>query len=289
MLQHFSTTTLSKLAVKKTIDDYEKNQKENVGTLQPPKFVLIVGIGSMIIWGVLMLLVVFLTRDLTTWILCGVVFGSLFALGLFLVLYERNYKVIYKEGVIIYRGLLRITREYECQNIEHAYYKDSGGIQFVFKDGKKLSFSREEYYFYNQVLRKEKIKAKYKGEENPVIKVGFHPFFMYPCWFVCAISTLGILWAPELIVFIFFLFLFCLGCQLSYTTYDKESKILIRRRCGFTKKYDMRQHTTKPVYENGFLMTIEIYKNKKKVGSIPVSVEYKNRARMIHTLCRIEV
>ena len=55
------------------------------------------------------------------------------------------------------------------------------------------------------------------------------------------------------------------------------------------KKGIICYHIAKPVYENGFLMYIEIYKYNKKVAKIPVSVEYKNRALFARLLCRVGV
>lgn len=289
MLQHFLTTVLSKLAVRKTIEDYEKNQRENIGTLKPPKFVLVVGIASMVIWAMLMSLVLIFSKDVTTVLVCAVVFGSMFALGLFLVLYERNFMATYRDGIIIYRNIFRITQKYACQDIEHAYYKDRGGIQFVFKDGRKLSFDKEESYFYKEIIKREHLSCRFKGEENPIIKVYFHPFLMCPCWTFGGGMLIFSFGEPGLFLFAILVLLFCLVCQLSKTTYDKERKILTRIRCGFSKQFDMNYCLAKPVYEDGFIMTIEIYEKKKKVGKIPVSVEYKNRARLIRALCRIEV
>ena len=79
--------------------------------------------------------------------------------------------------------------------------------------------------------------------------------------------------------------IFCLGYQLSWTEYDKKSKILTCRKIVFSKSYDMHSCSAKPIYENGFLTIIEIYRGKKKVAKIPVSRKYKNRARLIKALC----
>lgn len=289
MLQNFLTNAVSRLAVNKAIEDYEKNQKENIGTLKPPKYILVVGIIDMVIWAIFMMMLLFSTKDMLTVIMGVIVFGSLFTIGLFLVLYERNFMVIYKNGVIIYRNVFHITHKYDCENIEHAYYKDRGGLQLVFKDGRKLSFDKEEGYFYREIVRREHIKCKFKGEENPIIKVHFSPFFMYPCWLFGGGILLLSLWEPTFFLFGILVLLFCLGCQMSNTTYNKEQKILTRTKCRFSKKYDMNYCLAKPVYENGFLMAIEIYQKNKKVAKIPVSVEYKNRARLIHELCGVDV
>ncbi len=289
MLQNFLTTVLSKAAVHKTMDEYEKEQKENIGTLKPPKFVFGIGAISMAISLAVILLTLLFVRDAVTVIFCAVVFGILFLLGLFLVCYERNFMAMYKKDEIIYRNIFRKVRKFSCADIAHAYYKDRGGIQFVFKDGRKLSFDKEERVFYMQIVKGAQVQCKYKGEDNPVVKVYYHPFFMCPCWLFCGGMLLGTVWEPSLFVIFVFALVFCLGCQLSYTTYDKKKKILTRTRWGFSKKYDMKFHLAKPVYENQMLMVIEIYKYDKKVGKIPVSVEYKNRAELIREICRVSV
>lgn len=289
MVQNFLTTVLSKLAVKRTIEDYEKIQRENPGRIKVPSFLFWIGMISMVFWGAMMILVLFFAKDAVTVMICAIVFGVLFLLGLFLVLYEKNYKVVYKDGMIIYRNIFRMTRTYICDDIEHAYYKDSGGIRFVFKNGKKLNFAKEEQVFYEEVIKKEHLKCTFKGEEKAIIKVYFHPFFMCPCWIVGAGMLLCTFWLPEIFLFAILVLLFCLGCQLSNTTYDKEQKILTRTICGLSKKYDMKNCSAKPVYENGYLMKIEIYEKDKRVTKVPVSVEYKNRARLIRAICRISV
>lgn len=75
---------------------------------------------------------------------------------------------------------------------------------------------------------------------------------------------------------------------MSSTTYDKESKILTRKKCGFSKKYDMHFCSAKPVYDGNALMMIEIYEKNKKVAKIPASREYKNRERMVQALCKVK-
>ncbi len=289
MLQDFFTTTLSTLVINKAIDDYEKNQKENIGTLKPPKFTLVVGIISMVILATLMLIVLFFIKDAIIVILCAIFSGTLFTVALFVVLYERNCKVLYRDGMIIYRNIFRITSEYACKDIEHTYYKDNDGIQFIFRDGRKLSFTREEKYFYREIVRNEHLKYKFKGEEKPIIKVYFHPFFMYPYWLLSIGMLICTYWDHQMFLLAILLLLFCLGCQLSYTTYDKAQKILTCTKCGFSKQYNMNSYLTKPVYENRILIAIELYEKNKRVAKIPTSAVYKNRAKLIHALCEVDI
>lgn len=278
---------LSRFAVNKTIKDYKKNQQENIGVLMPPKSILILGIISMVFWAALMIAVLIFAKDVTTILICALVFGSLFALGLFLVLYERNFLVIYRDGEIIYRNLFRITRKFSCRDIAHTYYTDGGGIQLVFKDGRKLSFGKEESYFSGKIVKTEHLKCQFRGEESTVIKVRLHPFIMLPLWFLSGGMALGSLFAPDLFLYAILITLVCLGCQMSNTTYDQDSKILTRRRYGFAKHYDMLLYSAKPVYRDDFLVYIELYKGNQKITKIPVSREYKNRARLAWILCGV--
>lgn len=289
MWQNFFVVMFSKLAAGKTRDDFEKYQIENSGELKSPGFVLGVGIASIVIWGMVMGVVLFCVEDTTSVMVCLAVFGTFFVLGVFLVMFERNYKVLYKEGKIVYRNIFRITKEYLCRDIECAYYKDNGGIQFVFKDGRKLSFDSEEKIFCREIIGKEQIRCKFKGEEKAIIKVYVHPFLMCPCWIFGGGMLLGTFRNPEMLLYTILVLLFCLGAQLSYTTYDRDQKILTRRKFGFSKHYNMNCCVAKPFYEEGFLMAIEIYERNKRVAKIPTSAEYKNRARLIRELCRLNV
>lgn len=289
MLQNFLTMFLSRLTVQKTVEAYEKDQQKNIGTLKPPQSVFVVGVISMIFSALFVAASFIFAEGATARIVCGIVFGCLFALGLFLVMYGKNFLVIYREGEIIYRNLFCRTRKFDCAEIEDVFYTDSGGIKILFRDGRKLSFAKEERYFYKEILKKERLKCRFPGEENEQIKVYLNPFLMYSFWIVCLGMIAASFFYPSLFLFAGPLLLVCLGCQMSDTTYDKKNKILIRRKCGFSKKCDMRSCTAKPVYQDQFLMAIEIYEQKKKVARVPVSVEYKNRARMARALCGTEV
>ncbi len=287
MLQHFLTILLSKSAVRKFHTDYENRQQERPGTLRPPVCIFLLGAVTMVFCVALLAAVLFSTREPATLAACAVIFGSLFALGLFLVLYERNFMVIYRDGDIIYRNLFRFTRRYRCGEITHAYYTDGGGVKILFQDGRKLKFSREESTFYREILKKERIKCRFEGEESPSIRVSLHPFFLYPFWTVSIGMAVGAFWYPSLFLFAGLMLATCLGCQLSDTTYDKKSRILTRRKCGFSRKFDMSVCSAKPVYQEGSLMWIEIYEKKKRVAKVPVSLEYRNRGRLAKALCRI--
>lgn len=288
MKEQFLGMLMSKLAVTKVRKEYEKNQRENEGTLQMPKFVCVVGIFTMVFCAAVMAAVLITKQDRTTIIIAGIVFGTMFMLGLFLVLNERNFKVIYKDGQIIYRNLLRQTRKYDCHNIKEAYYTDGGGIKLKFNDGKKLRFEKEESYFCQCILQKEHIKCQVKGDENPVIKVYLHPIMMWILWITSgALLVATLFYDPMLVLGTILVVIFSLGCQLSWTEYDKKSKILTRRKIVFSKTYDMHSCSAKPIYEDGYLMAIGIYQGKKKVAKIPVSREYKNRARLVKALCGI--
>lgn len=289
MLQNFLTMFLSRLTVRKTVEAYEKDQQKNTGTLKQPQSVLVVGAISMAFSALLIAASFVFADGAAARIVCGIVFGCLFVLGLFLVLYGKNFLVIYREGEIIYRDLFCRIRKFDCGEIESAFYTDSGGIKILFRDGRKLSFAKEERYFYKEILKKEHLKCRFPGDENEQIKVCLHPFLMYPFWILCVCMIVASFFYPSLFLFAGVLFLVCLGCQMSDTTYDKKNKILTRRRCGLSKKYDMRFCTAKPVYQDRFLMAIEIYENKKKVVKVPVSAEYINRAGMAKALCGAEV
>lgn len=289
MLQQFLTVFLSKSTVNKTIEEYEKYQHENIGVLRPPKFIFILGAVSSVFWAVLMTAVLLSSKDGITLTFCGIIFGILFALGLFLMLYAGNFMVIYRDNQIIYRNFFHLTHKFNCQDIELAYYTDSGGLKIIFKDRKKLTFSKEERFFYNEIVKNEHLKCRFNGEEISIIKVYLHPFLMCPLWIVNGALIFCSILYPTLFLFAILMLIFCIGCQLSNTEYNKESKILTRRKYGFSRKYDMHFCSAKPLYEENFLMAIEIYERNKKVAKIPVSREYKNRARLISALCGIIV
>lgn len=277
------------MAVDKAINDYEKKQKEHIDILKPPKIYFVIGCLAMVICGICIALVLIFEKDALTILMCNIVCGILFVLGLVLVLYEINFKAEYKEGLIIYRNIFRITREYFCEDIECVYYKDNGGMQFVFKDGRKLNFARGEKYFAKELIRKENLKGTFKGAEKPIIKLYWNSFFKWPLWIYIVLMLYCTIETPKIWFITGFLLLISLGWELSYTTYDKEQKILTRRICGLPKRFDMKKCVAKLVYQNGYPMNIEIYVRKTRVGKVPVSSEYKNRAQLIHVLCRVYV
>lgn len=292
-ISHALTVTLAKKAVNKVHNDFKVKQEGWVSISEPPVFVTVIGIVSMVFWLALMGLVLWQGNDTETIVFCGVVFGGAFLLGLFLTLYGINYKAVYKNNKIFYTNIFRKTRVYDCKDIKEVYYNDSGSTKFVFNDNKKLSFGKEEEDFSYAILSGEKLKYKFKGDENSIVKMYLHPSLSLPFWAFFAFSLWGMFDDPALVVVAVPLFFICLAASMAYkvcyTQYDKKQKILKRTRFGFSKTYDMRYHIAKPVYENGFLMYIEIYKYNKKVAKIPVSVEYKNRALFARLLCRVGV
>lgn len=284
MLQHFLTILLSRLAASKAVSEYEKCQQNNVGLLKPPKFYFIFGIVDMIVWAGIMILVLLTTEDTTDIIVCSIIFGILFAIGLFLVLYERNYMVLYRDHEIIYRDILRIAHKYDCRNIECAFYTDHGGIKIRFRDGRILRFSREEQFFYSDIVRRENLKCTFEGKESATICVYLHPLLMGLYWILGGCILLFCLMYPELFFYAVLMLLVCLGLQLSNTSYDIESKKLVRRKCGFSKEYDMRLCSATPLYRNGHLMKIAILEGDRILAKIPVSSEYKNGLRLARAL-----
>lgn len=273
---------------KKVTKDYEELQKENPGILKVPKIIGVLGAVEMVFFGICMAGALF-SKSTGTYgkVFCCIVFGAFILLGLFLVLYQLNYLVIYKKGEITYRNVFRITKKYNCREITGALYMDGGGIRFLFQGGRKLTFSKEESYFCRYIINNEKIRCKDKGEDAPVIKVTFHPFMMVPCWSFCVLFTVWMLYEREAPLCMVLVFFFCLACQLSYTTYDKHTRILTRTRCGFSRKYDMHHISVKKIYNNGYLIKFALYDRDKKVGSVPVSTEYKNRMALIHAIEKI--
>lgn len=284
----YDVNLLSKLAVHKTIKDYAKSQQNNIGILKPPKIIFVFGGISMLIWSVFMIVSLLFTKDTMALTICTIVFGSLFALGLFLVVYQRNFMMIYKDGEIIYRNIFHVVHKFNCQDIEHTYYTNTGGIKLIFKDGRKLKFDKEESYFYKEIVEKEHLKCQFEWEECSTITICLHPFLMCLLWCICGGMVFILFLYDFSLSCTILMFVFCLGYQMSSTTYDKESKILTRKKCGFSKKYDMHFCSAKPVYDGNALMMIEIYEKNKKVAKIPASREYKNRERMVQALCKVK-
>lgn len=288
MIQHLLTVLISKITVKKVVDEYEKSQKENLYTLQPPKIILWIGLFSVLFWGILSLVALCTAKDVSTIILCGSIFGILLLLGLFLIAYTLNYKVTYKNGLITYRNLLRITKEYSCKDIEKAYYLDQGGIQLIFNTGKKLTFSKEEYYFYNHILNKEHIKAEFK-EDDKTVTLKMNELIICILWVPSVILIIGTFQNSGLCLFALCGIAVCTWLQFSNVTYNKDTKLLTVTKCILVKKkYSMLECSAKPIKdESGYITRIDIYKDNKRVGKIPVSAEYKNRAKLIKALCKI--
>ena len=162
-----------------------------------------------------------------------------------------------------------------------------GGIQFVFRNGKKLEFGETETFFCYVIIVKEHLKGEFKGGLPTVIKVYLHPIYMSILW---GIEAALLIWAyivsESWILFLSICWaLVCLGIQTSITTYDREKQILTCRRCGFAKRYDMREYHAKPGYEYSFLRKIKIYDDKKMVTEFTVSPAYKNQIKMIYAIC----
>ena len=271
----------------KEAEEYRKSQRENIGTLKPLKSRGQLGIFGMVVWTIMLLATFFLEDDSRTIIVCGMWFGLLFMLSLYLVLYERNFRVVYKEGKITYRNIIRKTRVYDCKDIVHTYYTNMGGIQFVFRNGKKLEFGEKETFFCYVIIVKEHLKGEFKGGLPTVIKVYLHPIYMSILW---GIEAALLIWAyivsESWILFLAICWaLVCLGVQTSRTTYDREKQILTCRRCGFVKRYDMCKYHAKPGYEYSFLRKIKVYDNKKMVTEFTVSPAYKNQIKMIYAIC----
>ncbi len=285
------TYTDSREFYREIADEHRKSQRENIGTLKPLKSTGQLGIFVMIFFGIMLLLMPFCENDdLRAEIICGIVFVLFGLLGLYLFLYESNFLVVYKEGKIIYRNTFRKTRVYDCKDIVHTYYTNMGGIQFVFRNGKKLEFGETETFFCYVIIVKEHLKGEFKGGFPTVIKVYLHPIYMSILWGMEAALLIWAYIASETWILLIAICwaLVCLGVQTSRTTYDREKQILTCRRCGFAKRYDMREYHAKPGYEYSFLRKIKVYDNKKMVTEFTVSPAYKNQIKMIYALCNEE-
>ena len=283
MLRHLITILISKYVVEKVSKDYEQNQKDNLGTLKPPKSIFVIGVVCMAIVLAIIVAVLVLASKPSDKIIAGVVLGVFFLMGLFLALFSANYNVQYREGEIIYRNTFRKTSRYLCNEIKHAYYTDTGCTKFVFENGKKLKFGQEEKHFCAMIMKREHLKYEFEGEENAVVTVYISPILTVPLWIACLSIVFCSFFDLTVVPYAIFMLLFSLGLQLSYTTYDTENKILIRRKCGFKKKCNMTVCDAKPVYQGDFMVGIEVYEGRKKLTKVPVFREYKNRARLIKT------
>ena len=270
------------------VEQYRKNQRENIGTFKPLKSTKQAGIFLMVVVTIMQLLMSFGEGDLRSGIVGGIVFGLFWLVGLCLVLYERNFQVVYKEGKIIYRNTFRKTKIYECKDIVYTYYLDTGGIQFVFRNGKKLNFDENATFFCYVIIVKEHLKGEFKGGLPTVIKVYMHPAGMSMFWIIQAALLIWAYIESESVILFLAIYwaLVWLPLQTSGTTYDREKQILICRKCGFAKRYDMRKYHAKPGYEYGLLRKIKIYDdNGNKITEFPVSPVYTNQIKMIYAIC----
>ena len=154
MNPNFLITGLAKAATQKTSEDYEKSQRKNEGSLKPPVFILFVGLIDMIIFFVVGIIMAFhfTSDELWTEVFCYSVDFIMFSLGLYLLLYYLNFRVIYNNGIITYRNIVRITNTFDCREIKKVYCKDRGGVVFLFQNGKKLRFDKEESYFAGSII-----------------------------------------------------------------------------------------------------------------------------------------
>lgn len=281
---------MARLAEKKADELCEENQKKNIGVLKMPAFFFWFGLAGMVVFGVFLIVVAPVADDNG---LSYGLFGFLFVSGLLIAVIQKNCLALYRDNEIIYRNILRITRKYDCREIDCAYYSDSGGILFVFKDGRKLRFDKDERVFYRDIVKREQVKCKFRSDEKPVIKAGYHPLLLGFFWMlILSMIVLEIvLQRPDqdMILMIMIMALIFLGFQLSTTSYDKERKILTCRIYGFPFKYDMSCCKAKAVYEDDLVKGIAIYKDGRKRVKIPVGTEYKNSAALAYVLCGVYV
>ena len=284
-MEQFFAALAAKLVTQKMIGEYDKLQKEEVGTLRVPKAMGILGLVVAIFFCILTGIVLFFSgEDAFGKLFCSLIFGAFILLGLFLFLYQLNHLVIYRKGEITVRNIFRVVSKYDCKEIKEAFWTDRGGVRFIFHDGRRLTFDKEEECFYRQIISNEKIHCKYRGESEPVIKVTFHPFIMVPLGGISLLLVVLAFLIPELIWMAVIMVLICLALHFTYTEENKKTHIWTRRIIGIKKTYDMKKLSIDKIYEDGFLMKITIYDGKKKVGSVPVSVEYKNRAEFINAM-----
>ncbi len=270
-------------------NNYVESQKENIDILKPPKIYFLMGIVSAPFCGIMMVLMLFTVTGLSEAITTAAGFGIVCVMGIFFILYGRNFRVVYRDGEIIYKNSLGKTRIYACRNIVHTYYRDNGGIQFLFRDGRKLSFDGYEIYFCNRIIEKENLRCEFKGGLPQVINV-----YSYSSMFVLG-TCAGVMMVlsfvksnSDLLFSAIFCVLICIGFYISNTSYDRDERILTCRKCGFAKHYDMRRCQAKPVYEGGLVVKIEIYDGKKKVTTVLTYPGEKNRAWLIRALCNID-
>lgn len=292
MNPNFFITGLAKAATQKLSEDYEKSQRENAGSLTPPFFIFLVGLVDMIIFLIVGIVMAFsmVSEEWGTKVFCYAVDFIMFSLGLALLLYYLNFRAGYKNGIITYRNIFRVTRTYDCREIKTVYCKDRGGVVFLFQNGKKLRFDKEESYFAQLIIRNENLERHFPGEESTLVKVSLHPLLMVPLWLLdIVLFIVTFLFDLQGVIIPIILLVLCVGGHISYSSYDVNTKILVRSRFGFKSQYDMHHYMARPVKEGGFIMKLEIYDHKDVATRIPLSTEYKNRARMIFELCKIYI
>lgn len=292
MNPNFLITGLAKAATQKASEEYEKSQRESAGSLKPPVFIFVVGLVDMIIFLIVGIVMAFsiASEEMWTKVFCYTVDFIMLSLGLCLILYYLNFRAGYRNGIITYRNIFRVAKTYDCSEIKTVYCKDRGGIVFLFQDGKKLRFDKEESYFARLIIKNEKLECHFFEEENSLVKVTLHPFLMVPLWLLdIVLFFVAFLFDLQELIIPIILLVFCIGGQISYSSYDIHTKMLVRSRFGFKSRYDMHHYMARPVEEGGFIMKIEIYDRKGVATKIPVSTEYKNRARMIYSLCNIYI
>ena len=292
MNPNFFITGLAKAATQKLSEDYEKSQRENAGSLTPPFFIFLVGLVDMIIFLIVGIVMAFsmASEEWGTKVFCYAVDFIMFSLGLALLLYYLNFRAGYKNGIITYRNIFRVTRTYDCREIKTVYCKDRGGVVFLFQNGKKLRFDKEESYFAQLIIRNENLERHFPGEESTLVKVSLHPLLMVPLWLLdIVLFIVAFLFDLQGLIIPIILLVLCVGEHISYSSYDVNTKILVRSRFGFKSRYDMHHYMARPVKEGGFVMKIEIFDRDGVATRIPLSTEYKNRARMIYLLCNIYI
>lgn len=271
-------------------NSYLKKQLENPNVLKTPISFSITCIILLIIY-VPISSSIYATAHSTAEKIITVLMLALLWLGIiFMLLFSTNHLVIYKDGHIIHRNALRITRKFNCKDIEHIIYEDDGDTKFIFNNGKKFRLTKEERFFRRNLMEKENLKYEFRGSESSVIKVHASPHLLFTFW-----PLLALILAISIFVDLFFLLItaiFCItliGNPFVRITYDQNSKILTYRKFRSVKEYDMNYCTAKPTYYNGGTAEIEIYENEEKVANLPMNLSYKNRAKMVYALCHTMV
>lgn len=269
---------------------YQKKQQENPNVLKTPISFSITFIILLIIYVPISSSIYAAAHSTAEKIITVLMLALLWSFIIFMLLFSINHLVIYKDGHIIHRNVFRITRKFNCKDIRHIVYEDDGTAKVIFNNGKKFYLSKEERFFCRNLMEKEKLKFKFVGNESSVIKVHASPRLLFTFW-----PLLALVLAISIFVDLFFLSLaaiFCIvliGNPFVRITYDQNSKILTYRKFRSVKEYDMNYCTAKPTYYNGDTAEIEIYENEEKVANLPMNLSYKNRAKMVYSLCHTMV